>query len=482
MERKYVRLLMTIQKPTNNILGKIPLFFRLAALFVLLAAYVLQAALCRIDFDSQTLKFQFSPLFGYWPVDAAALVAFVWLIYLLVKAEIRLLLDYDDADHDTGRAVNFLVCSSVAILLAICGLLVMDFAGHMEDAEYKIKKEKFEKVATNIAINAQASAPQLANISPSSNTPTNSITAQEKPPEQTLLAKVGGFFGTFGDFFGGVLNPILTFGSLVALGVTMLQQRKQLRDARTEAAETRKHAQTQAFEHVFFNMLSLHAQNVQDLVFDPTIMLKALQYQPNLLERLRRLVTGKSTRPAPTLVRGRAVFAEVLHSTACGASAHVPQIEMYRYIQQQHNDVLGHYFRHLYQILAHIDSFQIDGRKADLDTKKRYSKILRAQLSSHELAVLLLNCTNNMVDEGAFQELVIRYHFLEHLPVIDQDGELLAPGLAVGSTELFFQYLDRDESNPPQPTPGAFGTNDTIKRFLARHQVPSWVTCRNPVN
>jgi len=50
-----------------------------------------------------------------------------------------------------------------------------------------------------------------------------------------------------------------------------------------------------------------------------------------------------------------------------------------------HQSRLGHYYRHLYQMTRYVDEQSIDINKYE------YVKTIRAQLSTHEQALLLLN-------------------------------------------------------------------------------------------
>lgn len=278
-----------------------------------------------------------------------------------------------------------------------------------------------------------------------------------------FAAKMGGFLGTFGDFFGGVANPILTFSTLIALAVTILLQRVQLRDARSDASGNRQHAHIQAFETTFFHLLNLHAENVKNLSFDPTII-------PENAELTRFLIVANGNpRPIPPIVVGRQVFSEVLKRTNAGASKGVSQLDLYRLLQDEHNNVLGHYFRHLYQILNLVDKLRVEGGEAiQYKVRKRYTNFLRAQLSSHELAVLLLNCTINTVDDGKFRKLLIWYKLLEHLPVsLDEKGELCTPGIVSADQWIFFEYFDAKPVDPLVWSPGAFGGNPGVKQFLS---------------
>jgi len=52
------------------------------------------------------------------------------------------------------------------------------------------------------------------------------------------LSDLQGDWGTFGDFFGGVLNPILSFLALIAILVTINLQSQELQETRSELVRT----------------------------------------------------------------------------------------------------------------------------------------------------------------------------------------------------------------------------------------------------
>lgn len=60
-------------------------------------------------------------------------------------------------------------------------------------------------------------------------------------------------------------------------------------------------------------------------------------------------------------------------------------LENYTNFQISENHVVGHYFRGLYQILKFIDDCELPDSE-----KEKYSRILRAQLSTDEIALLFL--------------------------------------------------------------------------------------------
>ncbi len=53
------------------------------------------------------------------------------------------------------------------------------------------------------------------------------------------------YWGTFGDFVGGTLNPILSFFALLALLITIILQNRELEATRDEIAQSRLAAQEQ---------------------------------------------------------------------------------------------------------------------------------------------------------------------------------------------------------------------------------------------
>ena len=176
-------------------------------------------------------------------------------------------------------------------------------------------------------------------------------------------------FGTFGDFFGGVLNPIFTFLTFFGLIVTIVIQRMELRLAREEYEKTAVALNTQAIENTFFNILDLHHKIIDGLKFDPSI------FPESEIEKNERLAGLKSNKN--TISHGRNVFdAIILEIRNRTISSPQKVMEQYKYLQDQHNHVLGHYFRNFYQALKFIDSYA-DNLLSKKD-KEKYSGILRA--------------------------------------------------------------------------------------------------------
>ena len=70
---------------------------------------------------------------------------------------------------------------------------------------------------------------------------------------------------------------------------------------------------------------------------------------------------------------------------------------------------VGHYFRHLYNMVKFVDEKDF----LTYQEKKRYTNLIRAQLSSYELALLFYNCLSD--EEKDFKPLVEKYALLKNI-------------------------------------------------------------------
>ncbi|MDB5004935.1 MAG: hypothetical protein JWQ34_3160 [Mucilaginibacter sp.] len=93
-------------------------------------------------------------------------------------------------------------------------------------------------------------------------------------------------------------------------------------------------------------------------------------------------------------------------------------ISTYLSLYDSYQHVLGHYFRNLYHIFKFID-------ESSISNKKLYANIIRAQLSSNELLLLVYNCLSTNGDEK-FKPLVEKYSVLKNL-----DWTLIEGGMDV---------------------------------------------------
>ena len=174
-------------------------------------------------------------------------------------------------------------------------------------------------------------------------------------------------WGEFGDYLGGVLNPIFALIALMVLLYTVhLQTRElhlstnELRNSASALREQSRSLQHQNFERTFFEMIQLHCSIIEDLDLRKGNVVTASGRDCfRVFCRRLRIVYDRvqETRPLDKVRSAYTVFHE----------------------GNQHE--VGHYFRNLYRVLKYVhESNAVD--------KMAYAGILRAQLSSYELLLM----------------------------------------------------------------------------------------------
>jgi hypothetical protein len=101
-----------------------------------------------------------------------------------------------------------------------------------------------------------------------------------------------------------------------------------------------------------------------------------------------------------------------------------------------HQSRLGHYYRHLYQTVKFIDQQPIAIEKYD------YVKTVRAQLSTHEQALLLVNSLTPLGAAWWKNSFITRYRMVQNLP-----ENFFEPNVELDVSSLFpndyFEWQDR---------------------------------------
>ncbi|RYZ90661.1 MAG: hypothetical protein EOP06_07640, partial [Proteobacteria bacterium] len=75
-----------------------------------------------------------------------------------------------------------------------------------------------------------------------------------------------------------------------------------------------------------------------------------------------------------------------------------------------HQSRLGHYYRHLFQSVTYVDDVEIN-----ID-KYEYVKTIRAQLSTHEQALLFINSLSLHGRPWQTSKLLVRYRLVKNIP------------------------------------------------------------------
>lgn len=229
------------------------------------------------------------------------------------------------------------------------------------------------------------------------------------------------YWGQIGDFVGGLLNPLLSFAALMAVLYSLRAQNKELALARLESKENQRiQAQQSAiferqnFESVFFRLLDIHSRLANELV-----MVYSVSSFGKFEEK--QAVGGEAFK---YIVSNHFPFGRNISSVEAYKKS---LLDASRTLSLRYQKQFAHYFRNLYQILKQIDSLGMDPLRLarpssmanarawaeNYNTQRNYANMLRAQLSSMELNVILLNSLT-LKGEG-MKYYIERFSLLKHI-------------------------------------------------------------------
>ncbi|WP_233276698.1 putative phage abortive infection protein [Bacillus cereus] len=233
--------------------------------------------------------------------------------------------------------------------------------------------------------------------------------------------------GPTGDLLGGSTVPFFNIASILLILATIAIQREELTLTRDELKLTRaefKEQNTtlsiQRFENTFFQMVNLHN---------------------NLTSKLRKNVSKSGGYLKPIIeieLQGKAVITEALselksiykQKSWVGEKSIEETLKIirisYASLYKAYDNELGNYFRNLYHIIKFID-------ESDINEKQTYIRIIRAQLSTDELILLLYNGLSEYGSTEVLQ-LLNKYNFLHN---IENRKELM---LSENDYEIYLNY------------------------------------------
>ena len=218
-------------------------------------------------------------------------------------------------------------------------------------------------------------------------------------------------FGISGDFFGfaNALFSALAFAMIIvtlwmqkyelkqqrreldqtqeimALQVKEMElQRQEMQDQRQEMQDQNESLRRQRFENTFFGMLELHNQ---------------------VVSAINSSSGGPSGRGAFSMLMS--TLHDLNSKQRTGENAARSLVELYEAWYSDIEASVGHYFRTLYNIIRFVHEFGGNDRST-------YARLLRAQLSSHELELLALNGLS-IHGRDKLKPLIEEYALLKHL-------------------------------------------------------------------
>jgi hypothetical protein len=214
-----------------------------------------------------------------------------------------------------------------------------------------------------------------------------------------LLSNDKGEWGTFGDYVGGVLNPLFSLAALFAVLHTIQLQNKQISD-------TNKAIEMQQFETNFFQMLDL---------FD------------NVKREMSIIITAETTNGETKITDKRYKGMECITRLSNRMFTNFFRLQKdkvnikrsYQEFYEIYHNLLRHYFRALYSVIKFIDD-------SNIKNKGFYSNIVCVNLSDSEVNLLFYYCYFLDIEENKeLLKLVEKYDLLKYFTDTKKHLELL---------------------------------------------------------
>lgn len=230
-------------------------------------------------------------------------------------------------------------------------------------------------------------------------------------------------WGTFGDFVGGILNPIFGFLGLIALLWTINLQIKELEATRQELENTRQELARAAKAQ----------ENSEVLLRAQTITQTKQQFENTFFALLGQHNDSLNSISVMMRTHDNGIYMALINNNIKDANK-----ELKRY-----DSLWGGYFRILYQLLKFLflnypdtsvskkenRSFTNEEiQQTNIDSNgKMYANMIRSFLNHSVTQVLAVNCYfEKDYNETYIQYklLLERYSFLEHMPFTSNDNEM----------------------------------------------------------
>ncbi len=268
--------------------------------------------------------------------------------------------------------------------------------------------------------------------------------------------------GQLGDFVGGYIGTIFALISVVFLYSTLKNQRES--------------SEISSFENKYFELIKMHRDNVSEIGIGDDFGKKIFVILIREFRAIHSIVieVAKNTNQTYNLEEQFIISYYVLFFGVGPNSSRMLKEALQKYdknfvdtletkintdeeknkLKQErkfkfipfegHQSRLGHYFRHLYQTVCYVDN-----QKIDID-KYAYVKTIRAQLTTHEQALLFINCLTPIGKIWWDKKLLTKYRFVQNVPFgfFDKHTEI---DMLEYFPEDYFEWQERTD-NKTQPT------------------------------
>lgn len=207
-------------------------------------------------------------------------------------------------------------------------------------------------------------------------------------------------WGTLGDYFGGLMNPLISFATLLVAYAVWKQQKEELRATKAALEEQAKTAEQQRREQRFFDLLNVYYRTLESLRFHwETSQTRATFQGKDAIQKLLSLAglwafteeKGDYTKTLQPFAPGTQL-ALLRHKWEC-ESAHT----------------FGAYLRTMALILSSASTLLKDDHRT-------YVELLKAQLSDSELVLIGYHLVFDQTSTAReFLKYATQYELLSHL-------------------------------------------------------------------
>lgn len=210
-------------------------------------------------------------------------------------------------------------------------------------------------------------------------------------------------WAAFVAYIGGILGVGLSIVGTILLYRTFIVTSNNARESASFAKETMESARVQQLENAFFNMLNVQSNIANIIGYDKL---------------------GRAAADLNSCFRN-SNGTYIQYPTEIGEIQKKVNAELLSILNNRYYD-LGHYFRHLFNIIKYIDESGLT-----LELRKKYVNLVQAQMSSDELFITFFNVVSAN-GKKRFYPLILKYpDFFENMdsknPTFDEIKMLLFP-------------------------------------------------------
>lgn len=289
--------------------------------------------------------------------------------------------------------------------------------------------------------------------------------------------------GPYGDYIGGILNPLIAVFGVFAAGFAFYAQYQANKQVQEQFDKQEKKDYLQNFENKFFKLIEFQNQIVQNIdinisIFNSDLIIGIIDDNPLINTKYEEFhsenfINGSFINEEIKSRDSFKFFFELLDniisiSNELKYKINNPEIDengnvedededdtynehynifrinfeiermefkdiiiedyfqsIYHLIFSKLNTDLGHYYRNLYRIFKIIDKADFDDDKdKNFKIKYEYASIVRSQLSDYEIYFLFFNGLSKY-GNTKFKKLIEKYTLLKIIPIKDENYQFI---------------------------------------------------------